>query len=75
MGLRRTCPSPNQSSCQVSCQDPSSSNQCIVLQTMLVDGSPCGQSLDNCAMWMEIHHMLLAFRIGWFLPVRDLQVW
>lgn len=42
MNLQKACPSQNDKSCQVSCQDPSSSNQCIVLQSQLVDGSPCG---------------------------------
>lgn len=42
MNLQKACPSPGDKSCQVSCQDPSTSNQCIVLQSQLVDGSPCG---------------------------------
>ncbi|KAI0757575.1 Metallo-peptidase family M12-domain-containing protein [Daedaleopsis nitida] len=42
MGLKQACPSNNDKSCQVSCQDPSNSNQCVVLQSTLVDGSPCG---------------------------------
>lgn len=42
LGLTKTCPAKNDRSCQVSCQDPGTSNQCIVLQTTLVDGSPCG---------------------------------
>lgn len=42
MGLQKACPSNNDKSCQVSCQDPNNSNQCVVLQSTLVDGSPCG---------------------------------
>jgi len=42
MGLQKACPSKDDKSCQVSCQDPSSSDQCVVLQSPLVDGSPCG---------------------------------
>ncbi|KAG8743409.1 hypothetical protein FRC10_012074 [Ceratobasidium sp. 414] len=42
LNLTRACPSRNDKSCQVSCQDPRTSNQCIVLQANLVDGSPCG---------------------------------
>ncbi|QRW05755.1 reprolysin family zinc metalloprotease [Ceratobasidium sp. AG-Ba] len=42
LNLTRACPSRNDRSCQVSCQDPRASNQCIVLQANLVDGSPCG---------------------------------
>ncbi|KDQ54963.1 hypothetical protein JAAARDRAFT_38078 [Jaapia argillacea MUCL 33604] len=42
MGLQQACSSPNDKSCQVSCQDPTQSDQCIVLQSSLIDGSPCG---------------------------------
>lgn len=42
LGLTKACPAKNDRSCQVSCQDPRTANQCIVLQTQLVDGSPCG---------------------------------
>ncbi|KAI0641152.1 Metallo-peptidase family M12B Reprolysin-like-domain-containing protein [Trametes meyenii] len=42
MGLQKACPSKNDKSCQVSCQDPSDSGRCVVLQSPLIDGSPCG---------------------------------
>lgn len=42
LGLTKACPTKNDRSCQVSCQDPRTTNQCIVLQTQLADGSPCG---------------------------------
>lgn len=42
MNLKKACGSSNDKTCQVSCQDPHTSNQCIVLQSTLVDGSPCG---------------------------------
>ncbi|KAG8768597.1 hypothetical protein FRC12_005463 [Ceratobasidium sp. 428] len=42
LNLTRACPSRNDRTCQVSCQDPRTSNQCIMLQANLVDGSPCG---------------------------------
>lgn len=42
MNLQTACPAQNDKSCMVSCQDPSHANQCITLQTQLVDGSPCG---------------------------------
>ena len=42
LGLTKACPARNDRSCQVSCQDPGTANQCVVLQTQLVDGSPCG---------------------------------
>ncbi|KZT22093.1 hypothetical protein NEOLEDRAFT_1157893 [Neolentinus lepideus HHB14362 ss-1] len=42
MNLQEACPAQNDKSCLVSCQDPTAANQCITLQTQLVDGSPCG---------------------------------
>jgi len=42
LNLTKSCPARNDRSCQVSCQDPGTANQCVVLQTQLVDGSPCG---------------------------------
>ncbi|OCH88348.1 hypothetical protein OBBRIDRAFT_734593 [Obba rivulosa] len=42
LNLQTACPSQDDKSCQVSCQDPSTSGQCVVLQSQLIDGSPCG---------------------------------
>jgi hypothetical protein len=42
MNLTRACGQRDDTSCVVSCRDPRISNQCVVLQTPLVDGSPCG---------------------------------
>ncbi|KAF8640719.1 hypothetical protein AX17_000371 [Amanita inopinata Kibby_2008] len=42
MGLKDACPNHGDTSCQVSCQDPTKSNTCVLLGTLLVDGSPCG---------------------------------
>ncbi|KAI0077421.1 hypothetical protein K474DRAFT_1707303 [Panus rudis PR-1116 ss-1] len=42
MNLQSACKSPNEKSCQVSCQDPNNANQCILLNSPLIDGSPCG---------------------------------
>jgi hypothetical protein len=42
MGLTEACPDRGDNSCEVSCQDPESSNRCIRLQALLIDGSPCG---------------------------------
>ncbi|KAH8120727.1 Metallo-peptidase family M12-domain-containing protein [Phellopilus nigrolimitatus] len=41
MNLTTAC-SKADNSCQVSCQDPSNKNQCIQLQSQLIDGSSCG---------------------------------
>ncbi|KAL0945556.1 hypothetical protein HGRIS_014717 [Hohenbuehelia grisea] len=42
MNLKEACPNRNDDSCRVACKDPTQSNACVVLQAMLVDGSPCG---------------------------------
>ena len=41
MGLKNACPR-NENNCRISCQDPTKSNSCVVLSSLLVDGSPCG---------------------------------
>ncbi|KIL71088.1 hypothetical protein M378DRAFT_183602 [Amanita muscaria Koide BX008] len=52
MGYNTSCPNRGDTSCQVSCQDPKNSNTCVLLGTLLVDGSPCGYggmcSSGNC---------------------------
>ncbi|KAI0307527.1 Metallo-peptidase family M12-domain-containing protein [Multifurca ochricompacta] len=42
MNLQEACPSRNDQSCKVSCQDPTTLNQCVLLDSLLIDGSPCG---------------------------------
>ncbi|KAI0035279.1 Metallo-peptidase family M12B Reprolysin-like-domain-containing protein [Vararia minispora EC-137] len=42
MGLTRACGRRDDTSCRVSCQNPNSTNACVVLTSQLVDGSPCG---------------------------------
>lgn len=42
MGLKDACPSRGDTSCQLSCQDPTKVNQCVALTSLLIDGSPCG---------------------------------
>ncbi|KAJ7585607.1 Metallo-peptidase family M12-domain-containing protein [Mycena floridula] len=42
MGLKEECPNRSDNTCQISCQDPTRSNQCILLSSLLIDGSPCG---------------------------------
>jgi hypothetical protein len=44
MNLQAACPKQNDQTCKVSCQDPTTPNQCVVLDTLLIDGSPCGYS-------------------------------
>lgn len=41
MNLTTACQRQD-TSCQVSCQDPKNPNQCIQLQSELIDGSSCG---------------------------------
>ncbi|ORY26309.1 Metallo-peptidase family M12-domain-containing protein [Naematelia encephala] len=42
LNLTTACGQRNDKSCAVSCRDPTTANQCVVLQTPLIDGSPCG---------------------------------
>jgi len=42
MGLQAACPDHSDQSCQISCQDPTNSQACIRLTSLLIDGSPCG---------------------------------
>ncbi|KAF9259896.1 hypothetical protein L218DRAFT_907767 [Marasmius fiardii PR-910] len=41
MNLTEECRQP-QTTCELVCQDPKSSNTCVKLQTLMIDGSPCG---------------------------------
>jgi hypothetical protein len=43
LNLTTACPSSAAATCQVSCQDPQNPSQCVVLNSQLVDGSPCGE--------------------------------
>ncbi|TFL06250.1 Metallo-peptidase family M12-domain-containing protein [Pterulicium gracile] len=40
--LQKACPNRGDTSCLISCQDPENPNQCRILQSPLIDGSPCG---------------------------------
>ncbi|THH12830.1 hypothetical protein EW146_g7321 [Bondarzewia mesenterica] len=71
MGLTQACPSKDDKSCQVSCLDPNSSNQCIVLDSSLVDGSPCGYG-GTCASGACRAGSLLDTAKAWY--VENLQI-
>ncbi|KAI0063137.1 hypothetical protein BV25DRAFT_1907244 [Artomyces pyxidatus] len=70
MNLRQACPSPNKS-CQVSCQDPTRSDQCVILDSNLVDGSPCGYG-GTCANGSCQAGNLLDTAKAWY--VQNLQI-
>ncbi|ESK98122.1 zinc metalloprotease [Moniliophthora roreri MCA 2997] len=42
MGLKNACPNRGDNTCQISCQDPQRANSCVLLSSLLIDGSPCG---------------------------------
>ncbi|KAL1738137.1 hypothetical protein HDZ31DRAFT_70342 [Schizophyllum fasciatum] len=42
MNLTKACPDHSDSTCRVSCQDPTHANGCVVLTSNVIDGSPCG---------------------------------
>ncbi|KIK70326.1 hypothetical protein GYMLUDRAFT_32330 [Collybiopsis luxurians FD-317 M1] len=41
LSLTTGCPN-HQNTCQITCQDPTKSNSCVQLASLLIDGSPCG---------------------------------
>ena len=51
MNLQAPCPNQNDQTCKVSCKDPTTPNQCVELDTLLIDGSPCGPfTLSFCVV-------------------------
>ncbi|KAI0271587.1 Metallo-peptidase family M12-domain-containing protein [Gloeopeniophorella convolvens] len=42
MNLQNACPSRNDQTCKVACQDPTAADRCVELDSLLIDGSPCG---------------------------------
>lgn len=42
MSFLSACSASNANSCQMTCQSPSSSSQCLILQQTFVDGTSCG---------------------------------
>ncbi|WVN87729.1 uncharacterized protein L203_102924 [Cryptococcus depauperatus CBS 7841] len=60
LGLNQGCGQKDDKSCLVSCKDPNSTNQCVILQTPLVDGSPCGyaghcyNSTCSPGIWQDV---------------------
>ncbi|KAJ7451147.1 zinc metalloprotease [Mycena latifolia] len=71
MNLTRECPNQSSNTCQVSCQDPSQSNQCILLTALLIDGSPCGYG-GVCASGKCQSSGLISTAKAWF--VQNLQI-
>lgn len=71
MGLTSGCPNKGDKSCQVSCKDPQHSNQCVVLQAQLVDGSPCGYA-GSCSSGKCNAGSLLDTAKAWY--VQNLQI-
>lgn len=41
LGITKSCPSNTDSSCSVTCADPKSSSDCIILDNTFIDGTPC----------------------------------
>ncbi|KAK7064765.1 zinc metalloprotease [Favolaschia claudopus] len=70
MNLSKPCPNPG-NTCQVSCQDPTKANQCILLTALLVDGSPCGYG-GVCASGRCQSNGLFSTAKAWF--TQNLQI-
>ncbi|KAJ7071593.1 zinc metalloprotease, partial [Mycena amicta] len=71
MNLTQACPNQGSGTCQVSCQDPKQTDQCIVLTALLVDGSPCGYG-GVCASGQCQSNGLFSTAKAWF--VQNLQI-
>jgi len=71
MNLQAACPNKNDDSCKVSCQNPTAPNQCVVLDTLLVDGSPCGYA-GSCQNGTCQRGNLLDTAKAWY--VANLQI-
>ncbi|KAJ6569551.1 Metallo-peptidase family M12-domain-containing protein [Mycena capillaripes] len=71
MNLTQECPNQSSNTCQVSCQDPTQSNQCILLTALLVDGSPCGYG-GICASGQCQSNGLFSTAKAWF--TQNLQI-
>ncbi|KAH8834846.1 zinc metalloprotease [Flagelloscypha sp. PMI_526] len=65
MGLQNVCPNRSDNTCQVSCQDPKKPNSCFVLNSLLVDGSPCGFG-GSCVNGKCQAGSLLDTAVGWY---------
>ncbi|KAF7340165.1 Zinc metalloprotease [Mycena venus] len=71
MNLTKACPNQSSNTCQVSCQDPTEANQCILLTALLVDGSPCGYG-GICASGNCQSNGLFSTAKAWF--TQNLQI-
>jgi len=71
LGLKAACPGRNDVSCRVSCQDPTTPNQCVQLDTLLIDGSPCGYG-GSCSNGTCQRGSLLDTAKAWY--VANLQI-
>lgn len=71
MNLKAACPKQNDQTCKVSCQDPTTPNQCVVLDTLLIDGSPCGYS-GACQNGTCLNGNILDTAKAWY--VENLQI-
>jgi len=64
-------PSYSDSTCQVSCQDPTRFDQCILLTSLLIDGSPCDYR-DMCSSGRCQTGSLFDTAKAWY--VQNLQI-
>ncbi|KAJ7151650.1 Metallo-peptidase family M12-domain-containing protein [Mycena filopes] len=71
MNLTTECPNQSSNTCAVSCQDPTRSDQCILLTALLIDGSPCGYG-GICASGKCQSNGLFSTAKAWF--TQNLQI-
>jgi len=71
MGFHTSCPNHGDTSCQVSCQDTTKANTCVLLGALLVDGSPCGYG-GTCSSGKCLPGNLMAQIKAWY--TQNLQI-
>ncbi|KAE9409409.1 hypothetical protein BT96DRAFT_848812 [Gymnopus androsaceus JB14] len=72
MGLTTGCTN-HANTCQITCQDPTNSNSCIQLASLLVDGSPCGYG-GTCSSGVCQAGSLLAIVKAWYAANKQIAI-
>ena len=67
IGLQAACSNHNDQTCQILCQDPTNSQECIQLTSLLIDGSPCGRCYHM--VQTEYFVLLMSYRFRRYLSV------
>ncbi|KAL1411363.1 hypothetical protein Q8F55_002318 [Vanrija albida] len=75
MNLTQACGQRGDKTCIVTCKDPRIPNQCTILQTPLLDGSPCGygghcyNGTCNAGPWNKVFESLYTQNLQYSIPI------